>query len=312
MASLPRIALPACLLAGVLLPAPAAIAAPMPLRGAPVVAAVAKKGPKKGTLYGGGQIGRSFRQGRHGDVQFVSLAVTRDGKGAKAFVDFNTTCPGADRILPASVMEELELDPRGGLFASGPYREEGPNGSQEGTFRFAGRFVSPDTARGTARLRMTVRFADGRPELACDSGTVGWEVRNPGARGQEGEVEGGAAYFGSSSDSFPFLLRVAGSGRGVAQAALEYNLRCKNTTGGFFRNEVMPPARIRRDTFTGGQAFDFALTPELTARAVSSVKGRFGKSRVTGAWRVRATIVNREGAPVDECDSGRMTWQATR
>lgn len=260
--------------------------------------------PPPNALFGGGSIGPAYAL-RHGNVHFTSIRVSPDGRTVTLHGDWRARCDGLKAPVTASfVARDLPLDRVGSFTGTGPI--ETPLAT--GTFTIAGAFVEPRSASGSG----SVTFAytrDGRTHSCAVF--VDWETRAaPRREGRPAPVRG-AAYYGVTSQSYPFLLRVSKDGRKVAHAALIWDARCTGTPDGTGGDAVAHATPIRR-----GSRFELAFAeierpaPGQLAVTSSTLRGVFGEGSVSGVWSVTRTVRSDDGTLLDSCSSGPVSFAA--
>jgi hypothetical protein len=259
--------------------------------------------PAGGALLGGGAVAHHFVPLANYKLHFTTVSLANDGQRVKFYGDWNGRCQGFPGAVTASFFEEVRIHGDGSFDGSGPLEST----SAEGTFRFKGLFKSPGSASGTGSVRFT--FHNGTSSYACDTGTVGWQVRTALGRFGRPRPLGGKAYFGNTTQRLPMVLRVSPDGRTVDQQALMWNAKCKDNVAGLGRATSSPAMRIRADGTFGWTERYTENYGGFVAHITSRHTGRFGLSTASGTWRVHVDVRNAQTKKrADSCDSGPMRW----
>jgi hypothetical protein len=270
-----------------------------------LVAASPSFAPTRGELLGGGSVGTTRTAG-HVDVDFTTIRVSKDGKSIHFYGDWPARCTDG-RVVTANVDRVVRLQPDGTFLAVGLLS----TAAVVGTFELQGRLERKsiggelrDVGSGTGRSEFTSR---GGGSTTCKTPLVSWQVRaTPRVIGPP-TPKRGAAYFGSNTDTDPIVLRVAGDGRSLVQAGVEFGLDCR-----YFRfrfaSDVIPGARIAGDgSFSTVQRYSSVVSSTryrgATAHYTATLSGRFGASTVGGSLKVDVRITAKGGAVIDECRS---------
>jgi len=285
---------------------PAAVAAVALTAPATALAAT----PKAGALYGGGEAAAN------GERQFTSARVQKDGTKVNFFGEWAVRCDDGAEDLAFVTAENTALNADGSFSGTGQIQDSGPLGSQTGTFEFSGSFVSPHKATGTGKvdIQRTLTAGGGGP---CSSGTIRWTLIDPAQDGARAKRGPSATFYGSTSQTFPTIMRLTPSGKRWSFAAVEFELKCKKEQNPFFLNESMPSKFIksgRNGSFRGREVYtNTGMTVQgngdlvITAR----LKGALRRGKLTGTWNMTARVVDRTTKKViDTCSSERITFAA--
>ena len=266
----------------------------------------------KGALYGGGRLG----QGKAFEPadQIVAIRLSQDRAQLNFFGTVNLDCNdgSAAHRSPAAFNVPLKAD--GSFSGSIPYHDSGPAGHEDGTFSYQGKFTGTDPGKGTARLQFTVTLNNGGGGT-CDTSSFPWEVRDPSQKPGSGRLAKKGGYYGIRSDTRDLEFRVGKSGKSVNDVYFDVPFDAGQCTGG-----VMPPSRaigtavpfkIKKGRFKTSSSIDLFLDSG-TPRYKWSIKGKFGKSRVTGTLQYTADVHDAQGNVVGHCASPKLTWRAER
>jgi hypothetical protein len=296
----------------------AALAAVFVLAGA-AVAAAGGVSPFKEALLGGGSIEASFRQGFHPKLAWINLAVGKDGRTVTAYGDWNASCKGLAPPARASfTTKPFTLRPDGTFTVVGDLAAS----NTAGHYALTGRFTSATSAAGSGQSQFTFAADDGK-RYDCDTGNVKWQARDDVHAGAGGKAapKAGAVYYGNThgpNGRLPLVLRVGRSGRTLEEAAGLVDARCtKDPSYYVHADPIFARVKIRPDgSFTSSPSYTDSLVGKQQGqegRVTMTVKGKFGKTTVSGTWRVDVKIVvSGSGAPVDSCSSGLLTFKAVR
>lgn len=280
----------------------ACLAAPAPALALPAGAAVLS----------GGSIGTRFDP-PHISNRFTQVRLAADGSSLTFYGDWQVRCGGDRRDAVAIKATDVAIAPDGGFVATGTLKGSSIYGSQEGNFSISGRFVNDHLALGGGRASVRVRRSDGK-RYDCASGDVRFTLidsAHPSARVRPGIT----AFFGTSKQGFPTMLRIARDGRSLRQGALEYTVSCRALKGGApVAFEAMPgPIRIGRDgSFARTQRFETRFfVPGRLARFRTELRGRFAGGKLAGAWRIEVRLLDpKTRRPKDFCSSGVVPFTA--
>ncbi|HEY8584946.1 MAG TPA: hypothetical protein VIL49_18450 [Capillimicrobium sp.] len=284
----------------------AATAGATALLAAPAAAAT----PVGGALYGGGA------ETVDGDMpEYTTIRVQKGAERLNFYGEWALRCTGGGEDLSFVTAEDVRLRRDGSFSGEGAIEGEGPLGSQSGTFTFSGRFTARHIAKGVARADVDQTLTAGGG-AACTTGRFRFTVIDAQQRGAIATPKAGAQFYGSTSQTYPALLRLDGRGRALTFASVEYELACEGAEP-LFLDERMPARFIdleRDGTFSGTETFTDQATVngsplEVTAR----LEGAFRRGKVRGTWRM--TAVARDpatGAQTATCSSERITFRVAR
>jgi len=270
-----------------------------------LVAASPSFAPTRGELLGGGSIARARTSG-HVDVDFTTIRVSKDGRSLHFYGDWPARCSDG-RVVTANFARVVRIQPDGSFVAAGLLSTAAVVGTFELQGRLARRSIGGlerDVGSGRGRAEFTSR---GGGSTTCRTPLVSWQVRaRPHVTGPA-TPQRGAPYFGSNDQTDPVVLRVAGDGRSLVQAGIEFGLDCR-----YFRfrfaSDVIPGARIAADgSFSAAQRYTSVVSSTRYRGAVAhftaTLSGRFGASTVGGSLKVDVRITAKGGAVIDRCRS---------
>jgi hypothetical protein len=257
--------------------------------------------PSPNTLLGGGALGQAR-------AHYTTIRVARDGRSVHFYGDWRAVCPGHGPAI-VNVDGTAALKPDGTFSGSGTRARQPFAGSVR--LSFAGRFTSPASAAGSGRV--TFALTGSKPKVVCESGRVAFQVRTSPAVAAAGPPRGGAAYFGNTSKSFPFLLRVSVDAAHVLRAAAELNLTCTSIAAGLFYPAFAPSAPIGNGRFSSVRTYDDSelFGEGKVGRVTSVLRGSFARGAASGIWRIAAKVLDTNTGTVDgTCTSGTVRWAA--
>jgi hypothetical protein len=276
---------PACLTGAVALAAMLLLAPP------------ALAGPRPGERY----------DGRSATGQRIYLSVRADGSRLEsyAFVVGTRCTDGRQRVQGLVHRGERPT----GIDAAGSFShrsrvDRGGYGGVRGRLRlsFSGTFdAAGDTATGTIEATFRARRFD------CSSGPVGFTVHRDGTAGapwRDSLMATGA--YRARGRGVTARLRTLAPGREVVRGAIRYRAPCRAggalTSGRTFLNyQLTERGRLR----VAGRANFRIPSDRVTVRSRFRLALRFfGRTRVSGVWRVRA-VVFRGGRAIDSCRMSR-------
>jgi hypothetical protein len=263
------------------------------------------------TLLGGGAIGPAYREVARFDVHHVSMRLLAGGRKAHFYGDWNSRCAGFGAPVTATFDQVVPIAADGSFTGTGPI----PGDLASGTFTFAGR-LSADRARasGSGHVEFAFRPNGGDAARAYDcSARVSWQARTtPPAATGKAAIALDRAYYGNTSQRYPFVLRSPRSGaRAVPQASLMWDAKCKVQKGGTGGYMTSPPAALAGDgSFGYTERFDKTFADGVVGHYTSKLEGRFGATSAAGTWRIQLRLVNADGTTRDTCDSGLIAWAA--
>jgi hypothetical protein len=267
--------------------------------------------PVAGALYGGGA---STTDGDH--AEYTTVRVEKSGKTLNFYGEWRVRCDGGGQDLAYVTAEHVRLKRNGAFSGKGTIKASGPLGSQAGRFRFSGRFGARHVVRGTAvaNLQQTLTAGGG---AACTTGRFRFTAIDATQRGAVATPKPGAQYYGSTSQTYPALLRLDAGGTSLRYASLEYELPCEGQEQPLFLDERMPGQLITLGPdgrFSGTETFTSTATVagnplEITAH----LDGAFANGRLTGAWKLTGRILDAQtGAQIATCTSEDITFAAAR
>jgi hypothetical protein len=269
-----------------------------------------------GSLYGGGVVGRPSSSGKtvtvKGGTQLVSVSVAKDRKTLSIRGDLLVRCADAARVYAFPTAHDVSLSASGKFAGSSTHADSGSGGRQDGTWSFSGRFRENDYASGTARLVFTATFADGT-RVDCDTGKLRFVVRDASRRPGAGDARADRTYYGLTGQNRPIALRTSPKGSSIAALALGYSFaegKCQSGRGGAILPVESAPVDITRRRSLVSQTFRFTTGARQVTIKVD-LSARFGRARVSGSLRV-IQEVRENGARVDQCKTGKVSWQAER
>ncbi len=162
------------------------------------------------------------------------------------------------------------------------------------------------SASGTVTARLTFRRG-GRVVERCST-TRAWTARAAAAEPAAGAPAAGGAYYGLTSQTEPFVLRVDAAAARVRTAAFEYVQRCRREP--FEWENITPGAAIAADgTFRLRERFSIRWK-EGRERYRVKVDGRFTTTGVSGTLSVSSVLRSPGGRVLDRCRTGRTTFAA--
>jgi hypothetical protein len=274
--------------------------------------------PPANALLGGGSVGTRTAPG-HADVKFTSIQISPDGTRLHFYGDWNARCDGGG-VVTASFDEIVRISADGSFSGTGPVKSE----VADGTFEFRGKLSrvalggrSLDAARGTGRVRFAFR-PDATRTHACDTAQVEWQARTTPKVTGKARPKNGGTYYGNTSDTLPFVMRVSPDGKQIVQAAALFVLDCNNRVEPILDAEIAPATPIGRSG-----SFVSVERSEETVRAaelwgegsvmkyVAVFHGKFGTWAVRGGLTVKATVTARDGTTVDICASRPLSFAAS-
>jgi hypothetical protein len=267
--------------------------------------------PVARALYGGGA---STTDGDH--AEYTTVRVEKRAKTLNLYGEWKVTCAGGGQDLTYVTAEHVPLKRNGSFAGTGTIKADGPLGSQTGRFRFSGRFTAKHVVRGTAvaTLQQTLTAGGG---AACTTGRFHFTAIDPTQRGAVATAKPDAQYYGSTSQSYPALVRLDAQGTGLRYASLEYELPCEGQQQPLFLDERMPGQFITLGPdghLTGTETFTSTATVggnrlDITA----TLDGSFGPEGLTGTWKLTGRILDAQtGEQIGTCTSEDIRFAAAR
>jgi hypothetical protein len=271
-----------------------------------VATAADGQAPLPGVLLGGGRLGPRYVN-PHVDAHLTSLVTSADGTTVTFYGDWAARCPGQVEPITASfVARDVPVAEDGSFAAAGEFSGE----DFDGSYSVAGLFTAPRSATGSGRAVVTLHVGD--QTITCTTPSVDWEVRG-GARlkGPARPVPSGA-YYGTTSDAFPLVLRVSKSSRKLAQVALLWDARCHSLPDGAGGLADSPPTTIGK---SGRFTVTFTIVGEPAAGQVAvstaTLRGTFGTGNVAGTFQATTRVQSFvDGSVLDSCSTGPVSWAA--
>jgi hypothetical protein len=276
---------------------PACLAVAAALAAVLLLAPPAAAGPRPGERY----------DGRSATGQRIYLSVRADGSRLEryGFVVGTRCTDGRQRIQGLVHIGQRPV----GIDAAGSFSHQsrpsrGGYGGVRGRLRlsFSGSFdAAGDTATGT----IEATFRAGR--FDCSSGPIGFTVHRDGTAGapwRDSLMATGA--YRARGRGVTARLRALAPGREVVRGAIRYRAPCRAggalSSGRTFLNyQLTERGRLR----VAGRANFRIPSDRVTVRSRFRLALRFfGRTRVSGVWRVRA-VVFRGGRAIDSCRMSR-------
>jgi hypothetical protein len=244
-------------------------------------------------LLGGGRIGHAFKP----YPQFVRVRASRNRHSVSFQADALQTCAGysANPALAAGAPYVVPLHRNGSFSGTKPFH----SANADGTLSFRGRYVSATLARGTAREQLTFSLSDGR-HFSCDTGAFQWTARAPRTQRGGGAPLAGGAYYGTTSQAFPFTARISHNRRSIRVLAFEWRAHCTfsaTTLSSDSELELVPIGRRSHATLVAHPDAQTTDTIRYTTSLGATAREASGQLRVD----VTRTV---NGRQVGTCASG--------
>ena len=274
--------------------------------------------PARSGIYGGGQVSDY--------LQFVSLGVTPDGAfTAHATVVTRCSPRFGDKLTERITVRNARLDGDGVYRATTRFSDRADpsvplTGGMfaEGTIYFSAGVMAGGLAHGTVRVRTDYAESEGgTPTSRCDTGSIRWVARRPGAGSGRGRtVLQPGTLRGTTSQDQPFLMRVTDRGRLVRRAGLTVSVDCPSA-GGLPLDVVARQVRVRRGRFGAAGRFTRPYTDADGREMIESyrweLRGRFGRRGARGTFEMTGVVRSRgDGERHGSCATGPIEWRAAR
>jgi hypothetical protein len=262
--------------------------------------------PLPGALLGGGRLGPRYID-PHVDAHLTSLVTSADGTTVTFYGDWAARCPGLVEPMTASfVARDVPVAEDGSFAAAGEFSGE----DFDGSYSVAGVFTEPRSATGSGRAVLTLHLGD--QTITCTTPSVSWEARGGARLKGRAHPEPSGAYYGTTSETFPLVLRVSKSNRKLAQAALLWDAPCRALPDGVGGLAVSSPTAIGKD---GRFTVTFTIVEEPAADQVAvttaTLRGTFGNGNVAGTFQATARVQSLvDGSLLDSCSTGPVSWAA--
>lgn len=194
----------------------------------------------------------------------------------------------------------------GRLSRRGKFRATG-----RGTERFGGATGAvSEQISGTVRrngsasgtYRATVEILDnasGAPLTTCDTGDVAWTARS--SRGR--------IFAGRTSQEQPVVLELDAGGQSIRHLRFAWFAPCA-PEGGIMWGDRLSNRRLSGGSFT--ETFQQTATSPDGYRELTDydVDLSVGKTKASGDFSVKLTVLDPAGATFATCDTGSITWSA--
>lgn len=264
--------------------------------------------PARSTIFGGGFLGPVYEPVTHFDIQLLSLRVAADGRTFDLDGYWTARCLGISSPAPIEIKRRAVKIKPGGSFDDLKQHSS----VLKGPWGLSGRFSSPTSATGTARL--TFSFSDAGWTHQCTA-AFPWEARAersftppPGPT----QPRAGASYYGTTSAGLPVVLRMRADGQSLAQAAVLWRAKCDKSRNELFDYTIVSPAPVQRDgSFDGNERYteQGGLGDGFVGHATAIYTGRFSDSAAAGTWQIGIDVKDSKGRLVDHCLTGRLRFR---
>jgi hypothetical protein len=151
---------------------------------------------------------------------------------------------------------------------------------------------------------------------AGSAGPAGKAAKRSAHHGAKRSTSAGVVLGGVTSTGWPVVIQVSRDGRQVVRATMGLPMKCQPSGAEFGVADFYTHVPISaRGAFQGTQeGSPTEIGNNQTVTVTGQMTGKFNRAMTsaTGTWRSAFVVHDATGATVDQCDSGTVSFTATR